>query len=601
MRFSTLIGRYYLQLTSLSKRLLRCAPVALVAAVPTGVISQVAMILSFMLPLKIIILLGSEGVPRYLRFFMTDDNRELWIIYLCLLTVGMFLLHLLADKALERLGDHGGERIRYQSDKATLFHGEADFASQLFRRVGESWSTVLMVLGGGLLGLWLEWRLVLVLGLVLLAEALWLAWHWNRHLAPELDEVRQQFVDQRIRILQNLSGINTFVAFGVLVLLFLTDPAMNFLVGLVMFILTRHLLQRLVKGIQDGYFFAQHRERIEALAYPGRQVREPRQASAVSFEALLMPSRRHKLFDAIAEHERAGDPMAGRDWRWQDCAGRGQALYVSHPERPGQPELRLKVFSSAKDAGLAREVLFHESPSGEALGLSPKMLASGDVFGRGYILLASSTLTPIAPGDFPEQLKKVRFRLWEYKVDDALARRLARSYASLDQRLDAERFQRLRLGCNTVAEEATLDAFLAALDDLRQRLACLPKVLVNRSLNTKNLMITDVGEPLVMDWDAIALDLIGVGLSIADLDKAYAPEAVLATRAPIDGAAACLDSDALRLATHLTELEALLAREAYAAALGALPAILELSAAGQAVSGAEVKAVEGPVPRQVAS
>lgn len=582
----------------LTRRVLRCAPVFFLVAIPTVVVSQVAMILAFMLPLKIIILIGSDGIPRFLSFFMTEETKNQWVIYLCLLSVGMFLLHLLANRILQQLGAQGGDRIRRQSDKATLFNAEAEYASQVFLRLAESWGTLLMVGGGVLLGLLLEWRMVLALVAAIAAQTLWLAWHWNRHQAPEKAEVRQQFVDQHMKILHNLAGVNTIIAFAVLVVLFLTDPSMNFLVGLVMFILTRQVLVRMIKGVQDGYFLSQQRERIEALVYPERHVRERRQSSVLSFESLLMPSSREKVFDAVATFEGAQAITPGREWQWCDVADRGQALYVSYPDGPGQPELRLKIVSSANDAGLAREVLFHESPSAAILGLSPTMVATGHVFGRGFILLQSPALSPVSGKVFPDLLEQVRFRLWGCTVDEGLSQRLARSYASLDQRIDAERYRCIRLACSTAGQESLLDDFMNMLEVIREHLARVPKVLVNRTLNAGNMMVTDAGEPLVMNWDAISFDLIGTGLGVADMSKRYSPEEVLAKLAewgsPLSQVAPC----ALRLVAHITELESLVAREAYANALDRLPDILGLVSELESINQTDM--AESPLSERIA-
>ena len=91
-------------------------------------------------------------------------------------------------------------------------------------------------------------------------------------------------------ILRSLAGVNTFVVFGGLVVLFLTEPEMNFLTGLVMFILTRQILQRVVKSVQGGHFLIQQKDRIGPLVHPGHQIQDKRKDSLVSFEALLMPS-----------------------------------------------------------------------------------------------------------------------------------------------------------------------------------------------------------------------------------------------------------------------------------------------------------------------
>ena len=151
--FSSLLRDYRRQLFELSRRMLRCAPVAFLLAIPTVAVNQVSFILSMMLPLKVIILIGSDGIPRFLRFLMTEQSKQQWIVYLFGLSVAFFLLYLLTNRLLVALGDSGGSSIRKQSDKVTLFDAEADFSSQVFLRLAQTWGTFAIVAGGVVLGL----------------------------------------------------------------------------------------------------------------------------------------------------------------------------------------------------------------------------------------------------------------------------------------------------------------------------------------------------------------------------------------------------------------------------------------------------------------
>ncbi|NDY96295.1 ABC transporter ATP-binding protein [Wenzhouxiangella limi] len=570
--FSSLITDYSRTLVHVTRRVGRCAPWSFLFSMPLVVINQVSFILMFMLPLKIIIMLGTEGIPRYMQFFVTQETRQAWIIYLSLGIVGFFILYLVSDLVLSRLGARGGARIRAQGNKATLFDAEEDFAKDVFSRVAQTWGTLLLVIGGVALGLLLEWRLVAVLMVAVILEIIFLARFWNRYQAPEQAEARDRFVQKRVDVLQNISAVNTFLAFGVLVFLFLTDPTMNFIIGLIMFILTRQVLQRMVKSTQDGYFMLQQRERIEALVYPEQHVREKRQAREVSFETLLMPDRRRDLFEEVA---RMGYPeMAHRQWQWCDFAVRGQALYVSSPQAEDQAELRLKVIGNAKDAGLAREVQFYQSSSAKALGLSAEFVGSGAVHGRGFLALRSGVLKACPGKDYPAKLRQVRLALWQHDLDKALAERLKRSFASLGDRLDAERFARIRLGCNEPEEEKLLDAFLDCLADMRHMVNAMPRVLINRNVAPANLLLTEQDQPVLINWDAIARDVMGVDLTVQDLDKAYNPDTLLPELAECGCPAAQASPQGFKLVVHLSNLEKIVAREAYRAALNALPPIL---------------------------
>ena len=65
---------------------------------PVVVINQLAMIVAFMPPLKIIILLGSEGMPAYLAVIFGELFRNALIIYLGVGAVLFLLIYFIGGR-----------------------------------------------------------------------------------------------------------------------------------------------------------------------------------------------------------------------------------------------------------------------------------------------------------------------------------------------------------------------------------------------------------------------------------------------------------------------------------------------------------------------
>jgi len=376
-------------------------------------------------------------------------------------------------------------------------------------------------------------------------------------------------VARRKHLLQNLSTINVLLLFGGLVFLLLTDPTMNFIVGVLLFLLARQILSRSLGIFADANFFMQNRERVDALVYPGRHLREKRSSDRSSFERLLMPGRRARVFEAV---ERAGAThVADREWQWRDTPGAGVALFVSAAMSQGESEYRLKVKMRQGDAGLARETMFYRSDSAEALGLSCEFVDAGSVFGRGYLLLRSGALKPCPPDRVREMGFRVRTRLWQHRLDKDLIQRLLRSFPSLDARLTPERLSRIRLACNDYTEEKMLDELLRRLPRLTAALQRLPRVLCNQTLTESNILLSESGDPVVLNWEAIRYDVIGTGLTPTDLDREYSDDSVREALGNSDSL-----SGGLPLAVHAGQLDQLIGQEAYGAALGMVSELLDM-------------------------
>ena len=200
---------------------------------------------------------------------------------------GFFVLYAVTDFVLGRLAKRGGERLLRQSRKTGLFDKQEEFASDIFRRVVASWGTLAMVVGGMALGLLLEWRLVALLLGVILLEFLVFVVYWNRFRQPERASERERLAQKRANLLQNLSAINVLIFFGGLVVLLLTDPTMNFIIALVLFILTRQILARATRCLVMRIFSCRIGKKstlwcIRAATCARNELRPPRISSSYS-------------------------------------------------------------------------------------------------------------------------------------------------------------------------------------------------------------------------------------------------------------------------------------------------------------------------------
>lgn len=572
--FTSLVRAYLGQLLLLTRRLYQCSPLRLIAGVPVVLVNQVSFILALMLPLKVIIMLGSDGVPRYFRFFMTEETRTAWMLGLAGGAVGFFLLYVLTELLLGSISRKGGQQVLNQSRKAGLFDNQERFAADVFLKVLSSWGTMGMVVGGMALGLLLEWRLVALLVGVIILEFVLFVVYWNRFREPERADQRERLTARRMALVRNLSAVNVLIFFGGLVFLLLTDPTMNFIVAIVMFILARQILTRSVKMLGDAYFFRENQERVDALVHPGRHLREKRSVISDSFEQLLMPQRRGRFFEAVAT---SSDTDVGKlDWKWRDIPGTGSAMFVAQAEQGREREYRLKVKMREGDAGLAREAMFYQSDSAARLGLSCGLVHSGSVFGRGYLLLESPELSECPGKDLGDIVHGIRMRLWQHQPDKELASRLLRSFPPIDARLTSDRLGRIRVACNRGEHEAALDALLGNVPTVLSTLNSLPRVLINRSLARTNIVLTSAGEPVILNWDAIRFDVIGSDLVLKDLNAEYAPEKVAEELSGSNSKIANLPQWALPLVVQMNHIDRLIAQEAYGAALEQVPEILGL-------------------------
>src|SRR5699024_1263303 len=91
---------------SLGVKFLRVVPYATVIIVLLTLISQIAMLLASVLPLKVVLMLGSDGVPRYFPAFLTSLNRDVLIGVLTGGTIGFFIVHIISEKLIQAVNSY---------------------------------------------------------------------------------------------------------------------------------------------------------------------------------------------------------------------------------------------------------------------------------------------------------------------------------------------------------------------------------------------------------------------------------------------------------------------------------------------------------------
>jgi hypothetical protein len=102
---------------SLGRRLISVVPVLTLYSVAATLVSQLALLLAFVLPLKVILLLGSEGIPRYFPEQFRAFDRESLILALSALALVLYVVHLFAERLIGVCVAGGSRKLLLRSRK----------------------------------------------------------------------------------------------------------------------------------------------------------------------------------------------------------------------------------------------------------------------------------------------------------------------------------------------------------------------------------------------------------------------------------------------------------------------------------------------------
>lgn len=124
-------------LVSVYRKILRTAPLEILAVVVLTIVSQVSRLAAFFLPLKIVILIGSSGIPRYFPGSLQALERESLVAFLGLATVAAYLLHLLCERLVTRYVERSADKLIARGNKLVLVANQNDVGRLAYRRLAE--------------------------------------------------------------------------------------------------------------------------------------------------------------------------------------------------------------------------------------------------------------------------------------------------------------------------------------------------------------------------------------------------------------------------------------------------------------------------------
>lgn len=476
-------------------------PGSTTTVVVATLVSQVSMLLAFFLPLKVIILLGSEGVPRYFPPSFGQLDRDTLILFLSLATIAFYALYLLADRLVQFAAGRGAQRLLQRSSKIVLFENQDDIAAQAYRRYSSA------LAGGVFVGLalllvgWLytgaAWTMVsymVVAGAALVGGTI---------LSPRLHE---RLEDELGGTMSVLAAVGFMLVFAYLVVDFLYRDPPGLIPAIIALLLSRQAFQRLsgiVPGLTGLY---RERSRLDALFFHRRALVPDTRPRKKSVWRLVEPeTRRDWVADAIAEI--SGEPP-GADaeitW-WQTGV---IDVPMLHCLAADGNDFLIKLFGENRSGQAQHEATLLAEPIAGLPG--PEWGGVMEVRGfQCHVFRLHGDRTPTGK-ESRAALATVRERLLRVRPDHTLTARYRRSRAFLWQRLDEALIAQLRVATDARTRDLP-ERLSGRLHAWREWLRSTPLAFTNPDLRPANLVMTADGEPYLLHWGRWTLEPAGTG------------------------------------------------------------------------------------------
>ena len=536
-------------------------------------ISRFAGLLAFFLPLKVILLAGSDGVPRYFRFFIDPDQRMEWIIGLSAAAVGFYVLSLIAESVSKKLSEMGSLDVLQGANELAVASRQREEARSYYRRFsGIAANLTLAAMAFLLLG-WLQPGLTLVLLILILGQYLFTtaAVYYGNALEP----------GPLLRMIRgNLGGylkifvsMNFLAGFFALLVPFVLGTGGNLLLAILAILLLRQALGALSRMATVTTELWKSRKVIDPLVFRERQIEKVERPVVRNLrEVFAKPAREASAMQAL---KAGGVELARLESDWEDSSIGNVYTFHLKAQQSSSTEKRSyqqQVFSRSRLHLLEHEAYLFEYVDRSALS-APEMLVR---FAEGPFecqIVDYGVGSACPAGEWKALVGDLFTRMWAFEPPAELLHAFSTSRPTLERRLSIDYLQRLELALDSPELVDDYETFLDRLPRIRDVLSRVPLYIHNPDLGRVRVALDHSGQPLVMTWGRWSIEPIGValpdGLDEAVIDKIL--EKVAGARDLKPGE---LTSEHLMLAFEFRALERDIAASKYCSALKRIQTIL---------------------------
>ena len=569
-------------LGSLGAKFFQVAPGPTLFVIPATLVSQISMLLASLLPLKVLLIIGSDGVPSYLQQDFIQFERDTLIASLCIAIPIFYLLHLAMERLILLASNLGAKRLLAQSQKIVLFENQDDLAAASYRRyAGGLANAVFIACVWVTLGFVFPALSILMMSYtVLCALSVGLVYKVSNTLRPRI-------ADNLTPLVRVLTTVGILLAFLLLVAEFLSGAAQGFLFAIISLLLARQAFNRKNQLTTAIVALYTNRRKLNALFFRGHALTQT-DDKQMEFWSLFAPQAREGWLRPLLFEQLALDPKR-LSIRWHQTGMNDLvALEVDAHDSEGELLGRylIRLYGKTPSLPASHEATLLLDDASEHLP-ALSLLATGQV-GKWHchILSLPSGCVPVNPA---KHLKPYLTALWAFKPPEDLADRYARSHPMLWQRLDAAMIERLYMAAGKddkpmVQElEERLPAMLATLKSL-------PLAVVNPGINANTLLQNPDGELWVTYWGSWRLEPIGIGWPLDKKSLASLTQS-LQQAAEQRPELQSVDAQAVVLAALLFAFDGLCTKQLYLDAIALIPQLLKADCTGPALYASEQSSV----------
>ncbi|MCK2045079.1 MULTISPECIES: hypothetical protein [Chromohalobacter] len=499
---------------SVTLKFFRVTPFYTSFIIALTLISQISQLLAFFLPLKVVILLGSNTIPSYFPSFLGDLGIESLVVLLSFLSALSYVAYLIADKLVEILSAYGAEKLLARSKKMAMFNKQKEFSFSTYQRYAKSLASIVFTSMAMVVMYFLYADLFLAFFIYLGFSFVLLCFLCAR------SEKICSVISGNIKSTTSIaSGVGFLVVFSFLVIKFLLGVFPSFLIAVLSLILARQSLNRISLFVTDVWTLYGQRERLNAVFFHSHVLSFKNSSDESGLWKLLENRECKKLLQKLAV-DKASLELKVLSLFWLQSSLPN--IYQFSVEALDFNDIRkrfvFKIYGSGKEAFSENEsLILHDVSSLPALGI----IFSGYTDEYNCRLFDYDDFRFIELKSFKESKIKFLASLMLCSPGGAVVSRYKRSKPMLWERINDEMVKRLRVLAESLKEDfkEALEIFFSKREDVFKILMRLPLSIVNHDIGPYTLLERENGEVAALHWGHWSLEPLGAGWPTDQLDR----------------------------------------------------------------------------------
>lgn len=491
-------------LASLGREITRVTPSATATSVIASLAAQVSLLITFLLPLKILMLMSTNQLPAFLPEPIQAIGLRSFVLLLCVSTLLFYLVQITATKISEKSSKKGAQKLLESANKVLLFDNQKELAKNAYHQFSGLLSCLIFCITSisVLFYFYPELATIILMCPVLL-------FHVHKFLCKSECTFSQLNNSQLAFIINSSVGASFFIVFLFIVIDFLYLSPPNFLIALGSFILSRQIIANLGTIVRHAYALTKNHDKINALFFHHHVL----ESSGSEFDSplwRLLEDNQYQWFHTLFE-DHLGLEVNETSISWLDT-GLSNLGFFDVDLNKGKKRFLVKVFDSAAQSQASHEETLLQDLSFQKL-ITPPLLSTDSITGvKCHIYDLTEMPVSSLDGQWAKELDIFK-ELLLLSPSSRLIKQYSRSKQTLPDRFGVRQLKYLKLA-SSQEEKSSVDQFINMLDQLLTILRNLPLWFINPQIN-QIVAIRNDNATMIIHWGKWELEPTGAGWPVS--------------------------------------------------------------------------------------